>query len=50
MEKVFRIHHGNKELKAGKYTIKSLTVDIQSIVQLPADVITDFVRCLSDDN
>lgn len=45
MERMFIIYHGNKELKAGKDAIKSLSGDIQSIVELPAEVITYFVRC-----
>ena len=45
MEKLFKIHHGNKELKAEKYAIKSLTANIQSRVKLPADIITYFMRC-----
>ena len=45
MEKLFQIYHGEKDLKAGRNSVKTLADEIAKHVILPLDVITFFVRC-----
>lgn len=45
MEGLFKCYHGEKELKPGKESVKTVTNDIATYVELPLDVIRFFVRC-----
>ena len=45
MESCFNVSHGETSLKQGHQSVRNLSFYISSMIDLPADVVTFFVKC-----